>query len=76
MKQNKKQNNITKKHLNQNKMKDFVIYNISLVFMLMIYFTIHFLFENKELTLAITFINKKESKINPIRFYKPLCSSL
>ena len=56
MKQNKKQNNITKKHLNQNKMKDFVIYNISLVFMLMIYFTIHFLFENKELTLAITFM--------------------
>jgi positive regulator of sigma E activity len=37
-------------------MKDFVIYNISLVFMLMIYFTIHFLFENKELTLAITFM--------------------
>jgi predicted PurR-regulated permease PerM len=44
------------KHLNQNKMRDFVIHYISLVFMLMICFIINFLFENKELTLAITFM--------------------
>jgi positive regulator of sigma E activity len=37
-------------------MRDFVIYTISLVFMLMICFIINFLFENKELTLAITFM--------------------
>lgn len=56
MMQWKKQKSTMMKPLNQNNMRDFVIYYISLVFMLMICFIINFLFENKELTLAITFM--------------------
>ncbi len=44
------------KPLNQNKMRNFIIYSTSLMAMLMICFTIYFLCEIKELTLTITFM--------------------